>query len=104
MKLLQILMLASLCLVLPQCAALTKSVKVTPAAPPQIARPSDELLKKCNLPVDLGEGPLAQERLEKLWITDRSSLIKCYRRNLALVDFILDRDGRLTAVPIARPH
>jgi hypothetical protein len=61
--------------------------------------PSDELLKKCNLPVDLGDGPLAQERLEKLWITDRSSLIMCYRRNLALVDFILDRDGRLTAVP-----
>lgn len=96
-------MLASLCFVLPQCAALTKSVKVTPAVPPRIARPSDELLKKCNLPVDLGDGPLAQERLERLWITDRLSLIKCYRRNLALVDFILDRDGRLTAVPSQRP-
>lgn len=92
-------MLASLCSVLPACAALTKSIKVTPAIPPRIAMPSDELLKKCNLPVDLGDGPLAQERLEKLWITDRSSLIMCYRRNLALVDFILDRDGRLTAVP-----
>lgn len=98
-------MLASLCLALPACAALTKSVKVTPAAPPRIATPSDELLKKCNLPVYLGDGPLAQERLEKLWITDRSSLIICYRRNMALIDFILDRDGRLTAVPkpLARP-
>lgn len=84
-------MLASLCLVLPACAASTKYVKVAP----QIVRPDAELMKACDLPIDLGQGGLMQAQLERLWITDRRRLLECYRRHLALRDFVVDRDDAL---------
>lgn len=84
-------MLASLCLVLPACGVSTRYVK----AAPQIVRPDAELMKACDLPVNLGENPIAQAQLEKLWITDRQRLLECYRRHLALRDFVVDRDDAL---------
>ena len=57
--------------------------------------PDSALLKACDLPVDLGANPMAQAQVEKLWISDRSRLLTCYRRHLALRDFIIDRDDAL---------
>jgi hypothetical protein len=72
-----------------------------------VLRKADSALKtKCLGPVDLGDKPLTQAQLEKLWITDRERLLSCARRHLALRDFYADRDagleGKLPA-PIARP-
>ncbi|WP_376742161.1 anaerobic dehydrogenase [Ensifer canadensis] len=52
-------------------------------------------MKACDLPVNLGDNPIAQAQLEKLWITDRRRLLECYRRHLALRDFVVDRDDAL---------
>ena len=52
-------------------------------------------MKTCTLPVDIGKGPLTQEQVEDLWITDRQALLACYRRHLALRNFVLDRDDAL---------
>lgn len=62
---------------------------------PVLVAPDSALLNKCDLPVDLGAGELAQARLEKLWITDRSALLRCYRRHMALRDYYLERDAAL---------
>lgn len=86
-------MLAALPLALAACSASTKSV--SPVKPPQIARPDSALLKACARPADLGTEPLTQEQAEDLWITDREALLACYRRHLALRDFIIDRDNAL---------
>lgn len=96
MKPLKILMLTALLLVLPACAGLTKSV--SPAVLPQIARADSALLEACDLPIDLGVNPLAQAQLEKLWITDRKRLLTCYRRHLALRDFVIERDDALRGI------
>lgn len=88
-------MLAALPLALTACAVSTKSVSVAPVKPPVIAMPDSKLLRLCALPVDLGGEPLTQAEVERLWITDRSALLDCYRRHLALRDFVVDRDGRL---------
>ncbi|MBY3263886.1 anaerobic dehydrogenase [Rhizobium laguerreae] len=53
------------------------------------------LTTKCIGPVDLGDKPLTQARLEHLWITDRERLLSCIRRHLALRDFYADRDAGL---------
>lgn len=82
-------MLASLCLVLPACAASTKYVSRAPV----LAPPDSALMKECDLPKNLGESALAQAQLERLWITDRRRLLECYRRHLALRDFVIDRDA-----------
>ncbi|MFF0919081.1 anaerobic dehydrogenase [Rhizobium leguminosarum] len=59
----------------------------------------------CSLPVDLGNGTLSQANLEELWIADRQALLDCYRRHLALRNFVTDRDDALRGppVPTARP-
>ncbi|WP_425964079.1 dehydrogenase [Rhizobium nepotum] len=93
MKLSKILMLAALPLALAACSVSTKSV--SPVKPPSIARADSALLKACDLPVDIGNKPLLQERVEDLWSTDRTSLLACYRRHLALRNFVVDRDDAL---------
>lgn len=62
---------------------------------PEIAMPDSALLQECQLPVDLGDNEIAQAQVEKLWIRDRYRLLSCYRRHLALRDFVLDRDSAL---------
>lgn len=84
-------MLAALLSVLPACSASTKYVSRLPV----VVAPDSALLKACDLPVDLGANPMAQAQVEKLWISDRSRLLSCYRRHLALRDFIIDRDDAL---------
>lgn len=54
------------------------------------------LLEKCVGPVDIGDKPLAQAQLEKLWIKDRERLLSCARKHLALRDFYADRDAGLS--------
>jgi len=88
-------MLAALLLVLPACSALTRSDRLVVAPPPVLVRPDSALTAKCLGPVDLGDKPLTQAALEKLWITDRQRLLTCIRRHLALVGFYADRDGGL---------
>lgn len=96
MKLAKILMLAALCLALPACSVSTRSAKlVVPPPAPKLARPDSALVTKCVGPVDLGNDPLTQERLEELWKTDRARLLSCIRRHLALRDFYADRDSAL---------
>ncbi|WP_234842911.1 anaerobic dehydrogenase [Sinorhizobium meliloti] len=51
------------------------------------------------MPIDLGQSGLMQAQLEKLWITDRKRLLECYRRHMALRDFVLDRDDALRGTP-----
>ncbi|WP_261337931.1 anaerobic dehydrogenase [Rhizobium leguminosarum] len=53
------------------------------------------LLERCKGPVDIGDKPLTQAQLERLWITDRERLLSCVRRHLALVGFYADRDAGL---------
>lgn len=88
-------MLTSLCLALAACSVSTKSARIVPPPTPQIAAPDSTLLKACNRPVELGAAPLTQSRLEELWISDRSALLQCYRRHIALKNFIIDRDDAL---------
>jgi hypothetical protein len=66
--------------------------------PPQIARPDSALLKVCDRPALLGQGALTQAQVEELWITDRSALLDCYRRHLALRNFVVERDDALMGV------
>ena len=94
MKLGKILMLASLALALAACSVSTKSVS-PPVKPPQIARPDSTLLATCPRPVVLGQGPLTQAQVEEFWIADRSALLACYRRHLALRNYIVGRDDAL---------
>lgn len=61
----------------------------------KLARPDSALVTKCKGPVDLGDKPLTQAQLEKLWITDRERLLSCVRRHLALRDYYADRDAGL---------
>lgn len=86
-------MLAALPLALAACSVSTRSV--SPVKPPVIAMPDSALLSECKRPVKLGNGPLTQADVERLWITDRSALLDCYRRHLALRNFVVDRDDRL---------
>ncbi|NKK31569.1 anaerobic dehydrogenase [Rhizobium leguminosarum bv. viciae] len=53
----------------------------------------------CALPIDIGNGPLSQANLEDLWISDRQALLDCYRRHLALRNFVIDRDDALRGQP-----
>lgn len=86
-------MLAALPLALAACSVSTKSV--SPVKPPTIAAPDSALMKVCALPANIGNKPLTQEQVEDLWIADRSALLECYRRHLALRNFIVDRDDAL---------
>ncbi|WP_177230880.1 dehydrogenase [Rhizobium sp. NFR07] len=95
MKLGKVLMLTSLALVLAACSVSTKSVNVAPVKPPAIVAPDSALLKACDRPVLLEHGPLTQAQVEELWITDRAALLACYRRHLALRNYIVDRDEAL---------
>jgi hypothetical protein len=52
-------------------------------------------MRLCALPVDIGKGPLTQAQVEDLWVTDRANMLACYRRHLALRNFIIDRDNAL---------
>lgn len=101
-------MLAALCLALPACSALTRSDRlIVPPSAPKLARPDSVLLERCKGPVDIGDKPLAQAQLEKLWITDRERLLSCIRKHLALRDYYADRDAALEGgqlpVPTTRP-
>ncbi|WP_246763323.1 anaerobic dehydrogenase [Rhizobium sp. 007] len=60
------------------------------------------LLEKCVGPVDIGDKPLAQAQLEKLWIKDRERLLSCVRRHLALRDFYADRDAGLAGKAVKK--
>jgi hypothetical protein len=93
MKPLKILMLAALPLALTACSVSTQSVN--PIKPPVLVAPDSRLLKKCGLPADLGNGALTQARVEELWADDRYALLDCYRRHLALRNFIVERDDAL---------
>jgi len=89
-------MLVSLLLVLPACSALTRSDKLVVSPPPlHLTKPDSVLLERCKGPVDLGDKPLTQAQLEKLWITDRERLLSCIRKHLALRDYYADRDAGL---------
>jgi len=89
-------MLVSLLLVLPACSVLTRSDKlVVPPPPLYLTKPDSVLLERCKGPVDLGDKPLTQAQLEKLWITDRERLLSCIRKDLALRDYYADRDAGL---------
>ena len=87
-------MLAALPLALAACSVSTKSVR-PPVKPPTLARPDSKLLWMCSLPLDIGKGPLTQAQVEDMWITDRQALLYCYRRHLALRNFVIDRDDAL---------
>ncbi|KRA58156.1 hypothetical protein [Rhizobium sp. Root651] len=93
MKLSKILMLAVLPLALAACSVSTKFV--SPVKPPAIAAPDSALMKLCALPANIGNKPLTQEQVEDLWIADRVALLECYRRHLALRNYIVDRDDAL---------
>lgn len=90
-------MLAVLPLALAACSVSTKSV--SPVKPPTIAAPDSALTKVCALPANIGNKPLTQEQVEDLWIADRSALLECYRRQLALRNYIIDRDDALRGKP-----
>lgn len=91
-------MLMVVALTLPACAALTKSNNfvVTPPKKPIIQEADSSLTEGCARPVYLGEGDLNQAKVEKLWSTDRANLVRCGDRHSAHVDFIKDRDAKLT--------
>ncbi|WP_312405210.1 hypothetical protein [Rhizobium sp.] len=38
---------------------------------------------------------MTQAQVEEMWIADRSALLACYRRHLALRNFIVERDDAL---------
>lgn len=86
-------MLAVLPLALAACSVSTKFV--SPVKPPVIAAPDSALMKLCALPANIGNEPLTQEQVEDLWIPDRVALLDCYRRHLALRNYIIDRDDAL---------
>ena len=66
-----------------------------PPPPLYLTKPDSVLLERCKGPVDLGDKPLTQAQLEKLWITDRERLLSCIRKDLALRDYYADRDAGL---------
>nr|WP_245206071.1 MULTISPECIES: anaerobic dehydrogenase [unclassified Rhizobium] len=68
-----------------------------------MTKPDSVLLELCKGPVDLGDKPLPQWRLEQLWITDRERLLSCARKHLALRDYYADRDQLLSELPGVRP-
>ncbi|QIO42909.1 dehydrogenase [Rhizobium leguminosarum bv. trifolii] len=103
MKPAKILMLAALLSVLPACSALTRSDRLVVAPPPPVLRKADSMLiERCLGPADLGDKPLTQAQLEKLWITDRERLLSCARRHLALVGFYADRDAGLEGKVVSK--
>jgi hypothetical protein len=63
--------------------------------PPQITRPDSKLMKACDRPLLLPYGPMMQSQVEESWIADRAALLSCYRRQLALRNYIIDRDNAL---------
>ena len=95
MKLVRILTPIALLLALTACGASTRSARIVQPVPPTIAVPDSAIMKECARPASLGKGSLTQERAEELWITDRSALLECYRRHLALRNYITDRDSSL---------
>lgn len=82
------MLIALLCLSLVSCVS-TKSVNIGPI----LAEADSKLLEDCQLPIQLGQGPLTQVQVEKLWITDRVSLIDCYYKHKLFVKYITERDG-----------
>lgn len=86
----KILMLAVLPLALATCSVSTKFV--SPVKPPVIAAPDGALMKVCSLPANIGNEASNAEQVEDLWIADRTALLECYRRHLALRNYIVDRD------------
>lgn len=86
-------MLAALPLALTACSVSTQSVN--PIKPPVLVAPDSRLLKTCGLPINLGAEALTQARVEELWASDRYALLDCYRRHLALRNYIVDRDDVL---------
>ena len=54
-----------------------------------------ELLRNCKLPVKLPERGLTQADVEKLWGTDRASLVRCYKKHKKTIDYYMTRDAKL---------
>ncbi|TIN83088.1 MAG: dehydrogenase [Mesorhizobium sp.] len=79
-----------LCLAVQGCVS-TRYISV----PPVLAEPDAKLVAACLGPVRLPKGELSQRTVERLWITDRTSLIECGRRQKALREFYQERDSRL---------
>jgi hypothetical protein len=78
-----------LTLPLASCVS-TGSIEIKP---PKLTQADKSLIQDCNLPVDLGNGPLTQAQSEKLWITDRANLVQCYYRHKAHVKYTTLRDS-----------
>lgn len=88
-KLIMIPVLLTVGLVLTACNVSTGSSKLLLVnAPAEIAR-------LCRLPVTLPDGTLSQAAVEKLWGTDRRSLIKCYMKHKKTIEYYNTRDAKL---------
>jgi nitrous oxide reductase accessory protein NosL len=90
---LTLIAIAFACLMAAGCVS-TRSINVA-TPPPVLSEPDARLLKACIGPVRLPSGQLTQGDVERLWISDRKSLITCGRRLKALRDFYHDRDAAL---------
>jgi hypothetical protein len=88
-KLIVIPVLLSAALGLTACGVSTGSTKLLLANAPA------ELLRSCKLPVKLPERGLTQADIEKLWGSDRASLVKCYKKHKKTIDYYLARDAKL---------
>lgn len=89
-------MIALVCLTAGGCVS-TRSASIVKAADrPFIIAPDSSLIKACKGVVDLPDRALTQRDIERLWISDRKSLIECAKRHKALADFIKQRDGGLS--------
>lgn len=82
-------MLLGAALGLTACVGSTGSTKVLLTNAPA------ELLRDCKLPIRLPEKELTQADVEKLWGTDRASLVKCYKKHKKTIDYYLSRDAKL---------
>lgn len=75
---------------LTACAGSTGSVK------PVLSAPDSYLTQDCPRPLALPERDITQAEAEKFWRQDRYRLVFCAQIHKGLVDFIEDRDKRLS--------
>jgi hypothetical protein len=79
----------------------TQSIKVA-TPPPTLSEPDRSLLVLCLGPVRLPKGQLLQKDVERLWISDRKSLLDCGRRLKVLRDFYAVRDKAIRGKAVAK--
>ncbi|MFC3326190.1 dehydrogenase [Mesorhizobium cantuariense] len=90
---LTLIVIAFACLTAAGCVSIPSDRFI--ATPPVLSDPDRSLLIACLGPVRLPKGELKQTDVERLWISDRKSLIECGRRLKALRDFYHDRDAAI---------